>query len=122
MSDERQEPKPEKMEMPPGRAWFGLAAGAIILWALTSTETWERVVSSPSVENLQNAVYKKVLEDELKQLKFLTDNGGSYADLCVHAGLVSAALMQVGDAKQFKEWKPSEEKMCQLAMSGAKRP
>jgi hypothetical protein len=82
---------------------------------------WDKVISSPRTEPFMDAVNRKVLKDALDRLNFLVENGGSYTDLCVHSGLVSAALVQVGDAERFKQFKSMEEAFCNAALSGKQR-
>ena len=59
---------------------------------------------------LQNSVAK----DFEKQYEMSVRNG-SAIDVCVHAGLVSAAYLQAHDESNYKRWKQTESADCARA-------
>ena len=59
-------------------------------------------------------VEKKVAADALEQYR-IAKNSGNKMQACVHAGFVSAALLQAKDEKHYIEWQEVEKAVCQEA-------
>ena len=57
---------------------------------------------------------KQVADDAVKQYEIVKRNGDP-ADICVHAGLVSAAYAQSKDEENYKKWKEIERAECKSA-------
>lgn len=60
-------------------------------------------------------IERQVADDQIQQFKIALHNGGTVMDLCVQAGMVTAALLQAQDAEQYAEWKKIEKKTCSAA-------
>jgi hypothetical protein len=56
----------------------------------------------------------KVADDVVKQYE-ITKRSGTKIDVCVHAGLVSAAYLQAKDEDRYRQWKQIEKADCAAA-------
>jgi hypothetical protein len=56
----------------------------------------------------------KVADDAVKEYEIAKRNG-TRMDVCVHAGLVSAAYLQAKDEEKYREWKTTEKADCAAA-------
>lgn len=59
-------------------------------------------------------IHNKVAEDAVTQYNIAARNG-SAIDVCVQAGLVSAAYLQAQDESAYKTWKGIEQRDCDAA-------
>jgi hypothetical protein len=59
-------------------------------------------------------IEQQVAVDAVKQYRLAKQNGGAI-DLCVHAGMVSAAYLQAKDEANYKSWKKTEKSDCSKA-------
>ena len=59
-------------------------------------------------------IERQVVNDQIEQLKIAVKHG-SPADICVQAGIVTAALLQANDEAGYAEWKKVERKACKAA-------
>jgi hypothetical protein len=59
-------------------------------------------------------IYKKVSADAVDQY-MITKRNGTLIDVCVHAGLVSAAYLQGKDEPNYTIWKATEAADCEAA-------
>jgi hypothetical protein len=59
-------------------------------------------------------INRQVVNDQIEQLK-ITVKHGSPTDICVQAGLLSAALLQAKDETGYAEAKKLEQKACKAA-------
>jgi hypothetical protein len=57
----------------------------------------------------------KVATDAVTQYEMVKRNNGSAVELCVQAGLVSAAYLQAHNEPEFKQWKATERTHCAAA-------
>jgi hypothetical protein len=55
-----------------------------------------------------------VVDDSVAQYDIAKRNG-TRIDACVHAGMVSAAMLQAKDEAGFKKWKATEKADCRRA-------
>lgn len=56
----------------------------------------------------------KVADDAVKEYE-IAKRHGTKMDVCVHAGLVSAAYLQAKDENKYREWKVIEAGDCSAA-------
>jgi hypothetical protein len=63
---------------------------------------------------LMDDIYKQVVNDSIVQYN-MVKRQGSAIDLCVHAGLVSAAYLQAKDEPRYASWKQTERSDCAAA-------
>lgn len=75
----------------------GLIVGAGILWFFAS-----------------GGLEKQVANDFVEQYNIAKRNGTTM-DVCVHAGLVSAAYLQAKDESNYQRWKQTERSDCRSA-------
>lgn len=61
----------------------------------------------PTIEDIN----RQVAEDAVKQYE-MVERHGSAIDLCVQAGLVSAAYLQAKNDEQYRHWKVIEDVRC----------
>ncbi|OAK66912.1 hypothetical protein A3K87_05040 [Variovorax paradoxus] len=59
-------------------------------------------------------IYQQVVDDSIVQYN-MVKRQGSAIDLCVHAGLVSAAYLQAKDEPHYASWKQTERTDCAAA-------
>lgn len=59
-------------------------------------------------------VYEKVVSDQIKQYE-IAKRQGDPMQICVQAGLVSAAYLQAKNEYKYQEWKATEATDCQRA-------
>lgn len=80
---------------------IGVVLGVAVLFSL---------LQGTSMQGIHN----KVAEDAVKQYDMAARNG-SAIDVCVQAGLVSAAYLQAQDESAYKTWKGIEQRDCDAA-------
>lgn len=61
-----------------------------------------------------DGLYTKVINDSIDQYN-ITKRGGNAIEICVQAGMVSAAFLQAKDEAGYKKWKDIEKKDCKKA-------
>lgn len=61
-----------------------------------------------------DSIYKQVAADAVTQYN-MTRQSGTSIDICVHAGLVSAAYLQAMDDTHYQQWKRTEAADCAAA-------
>lgn len=66
------------------------------------------------VENQMADIEKKVAEDSVSQYN-IAKRQGDKIQICVQAGLVSAAYLQAKDEAKYSEWKSIESADCKAA-------
>ena len=69
---------------------------------------------SNSVEKEMDMIYRQVINDSVEQLEIVM-KGGSSIDICVQAGMVSAAFLQAKDEEGYLTAKKFEKKACNAA-------
>jgi hypothetical protein len=74
--------------------------------------TMEQINREAGVEMAR--IERQVVNDQIEQLK-ITVKHGSPMDICVQAGMVTAALLQAKDEAGYAEWKKLERKACKAA-------
>lgn len=67
--------------------------------------------NSPESQKAMNDIHIKVANDAVKELE-LAMKGGDQAEICVRAGIVSAAYNQAHDEKNYLLAKKLEKKAC----------
>ena len=77
--------------------WYGLVGG----------------LQKQAAKNL-NGIYGNVAADAMTQYE-ITKRNGNAIDVCIHAGLVSAAFLQAKDEVNYKKWKEIEGGDCARA-------
>lgn len=65
-------------------------------------------------DNFERDINRKVVKDAADQYEIVKRNG-SKMEACVHAGMVSAALVQAKDEEGLRKWKPIERADCRAA-------
>jgi len=63
---------------------------------------------------LGGGIEQHVADDAVKQYEMAKRNG-TPIDICVHAGLVSAAYLQAKDEENYRRWKQIETGDCDSA-------
>jgi hypothetical protein len=63
---------------------------------------------------LGGGVEQHVADDAVKQYE-IAKRDGAQMDVCVHAGLVSAAYIQAKDEENYRKWKQIENDECARA-------
>ena len=74
-----------------------------------STNKWYQ-----GIEGAMGDIYKQVVADSINQYK-ITQDSGNAIDVCVHAGMVSAAYLQSQDRINYAKWKEREQIDCENA-------
>jgi hypothetical protein len=89
-------------------AWFYLGGGL----GMFTTTMYQ--AQQPAVQDMMADIHRKVTADAVDQYN-ITKRNGTSIDICVHAGLVSAAYLQAKDEGQYKTWKATEAADCRAA-------
>ena len=89
-------------------AWFWFGGGL----GMFTTTVYE--AQKPAAQNMMNDIYKKVATDAVDQYN-ITKRNGTAIDICVHAGMVSAAYLQGKDEANYTIWKATEAADCKAA-------
>lgn len=84
----------------------------LLLVALLGCPSKEEVQKQQ--EDLEKDVNLKIVKDAMDQFQIVS-RGGDKMEICVHAGMVSAALVQAKDQEHYASWKPLERKLCKAA-------
>ena len=71
-------------------------------------------VEKQAAQSMQK-IYNQVATDAVKQYEIAKRNGATPIDICVQAGLVSAAYLQAQDESNYSTWKGIEKSGCALA-------
>lgn len=88
---------------------FGkLVFAGIAAWVWWSVMT---VDAAKDAEKEMQRINQQVVTDAVEQFNIASKHGNA-TDVCVHAGLVKAALMQAKMAKEFAEWNEIEKNAC----------
>src|SRR5262249_27561002 len=101
---------------------IGLAWGVLSHYGAEFSATLDRAQEELGREQgrakdrLRGVVNGRVLQAAVKSLAWVLRNGGSPAEICVRAGLITAALVQARDEARYREWRPLEEEFCKKAM------
>ena len=66
------------------------------------------------IEKEMNSIHRQVINDSIQQLN-IAIKGGDPIDICVYAGLVSAAYLQAKDEEGYIKAKELENKACENA-------
>lgn len=69
---------------------------------------------APLTGGFERSINRKVADDAIEQYE-IAKRSGSKMDACVHAGLVSAAMIQAKDEPGFQKWKAVEKADCRRA-------
>lgn len=84
-----------------------LALASTLLLAACDVEKY-------AAQNMQK-ISNQVATDAVKQYEIANRNGATSIDICVQAGLVSAAFLQAQDESNYKKWKAIENIDCERA-------
>lgn len=68
----------------------------------------------PHVEQQMNDINQKVASDAVEQFNMVKRNGDKM-EICVQAGMVSAAYLQAKDEANYSKWKQEEKVACAAA-------
>ena len=91
-----------------GQVFGYLFLGGILLWFFAGG-AFDKSVQD-SVQKIENQVAK----DSVNQYH-IAKNQGDPMQVCVQAGLVSAAYLQAEDTQNYNKWKAIEKSDCQAA-------
>ncbi|MEI6707626.1 MAG: hypothetical protein WCK96_10885 [Methylococcales bacterium] len=80
---------------------------------LKETSLLEKAESAMADVGMSGA-YTKVINDSIDQYN-ITKRGDNKIEVCVHAGMVSAAFLQAKDEAGYKKWKAIEKNDCKKA-------
>jgi len=89
-------------------AWFWFGGGL----GMFSTTMYQ--AQQPAVQDMMADIHRKVAADAVAQYN-MTKRNGTAIDVCVHAGLVSAAYLQAKDETNYKASKAIESADCKAA-------
>ena len=67
-----------------------------------------------AADDFMGGIHEKVANDAVAQYE-LTKKHGSKMEVCVHAGMVSAAYLQAKNEAKYAEWKAIEKADCKKA-------
>lgn len=56
-------------------------------------------------------IEQRVVDEEITQYRIVVENG-STTEICVHAGMVKAAMLQAHDSSGYYDWGQVESRMC----------
>lgn len=59
-------------------------------------------------------IYSQVATDAVQQYE-IAKRSGTPIDVCIHAGVVSAAFLQAKDEPKYQQWKDAEKSDCRAA-------
>lgn len=101
---------------------FGCAGVAAVYYGLTmltggssGSGPGSSTPDLPSVTGfISGQINDQVTQDAMKQYEIVKRNG-TPIEACVHAGIVSAALVQAHDEEGFRRWKDTEKSDCRKA-------
>ena len=65
-------------------------------------------------EKIDMKINSQVVDDALKEFE-IVKKGGDKIEICVRAGLVSAAYVQAKDEANYLKWKQTEKELCKAA-------
>jgi hypothetical protein len=109
-----------------GGIWFLLREGATATQAVPELRpaiAALNVATQPSLRQrraeVMGGIYQKVVDDSIAQYEIVKRHGTTI-ELCVHAGMVSAAQLQAKDEAAYAKWKEIEKADCIKA--GIARP
>ena len=88
-----------------GSSLVGLILLAGTIWYFWGSG-FERQVSKNA-----DTIYSQVSSDAVQQYE-ITKRNGNKTDICVQAGLVSAAYLQAKDEPNYQKWKQIENSDC----------
>lgn len=71
-------------------------------------------IEKQAAQNMQK-ITNQVATDSVKQYEIAKRNGATPIDICVQAGLVSAAYLQAQDESNYRKWKGIEKFDCESA-------
>lgn len=63
------------------------------------------------VNDQMNTIYDQVLQDSIDQYN-ITKSANNSMDMCVHAGMVKAAMLQAKNDTGYNEWDNIEKEDC----------
>jgi hypothetical protein len=90
-----------------------IIGGFVIVGAVASSMTGAST-SGQSGGSFMSNIEKQVASDSVRQYEIVQRNG-SKMDMCVHAGIVSAAFVQAKDEENYKIWNAKENSDCARA-------
>ena len=94
------------------RNWFLRHPILDVLLVLVSI--WIISDSGSTGTSSMNSLYNSVATDAVKQYEIAARQGDKI-QICVQAGLVSAAYLQAKDETNYQAWKATEKKVCERA-------
>ena len=72
------------------------------------------VATTKGGKSLEGGIYQKVSDDSVDQYNMAV-RAGDKIEICVRAGLVSAAFSQAKNEPEYLKWKAVEKKDCRRA-------
>jgi hypothetical protein len=91
-----------------GQVIGGLLLGGAALWFFAGGGLEQQ--AAKDLQNIEN----QVAEDSVQEYN-IAKNQGDPMQVCVQAGLVSAAYLQANDQKNYNKWKGIEKADCKAA-------
>lgn len=92
----------------------GLAAWYFLGGGLEKHQAAQQQAATAQVADTMRGIYDQVSKDAVEQYG-IAKRQGSPIDICVHAGLVSAAYIQAKDEANYRAWKAKELEDCDRA-------
>ena len=91
-----------------GGAWYLFGGG------FEKHQDAQRQATYDEAAKDMRAIYDQVSKDSVEQYA-ITVRQGTPIDICVHAGMVSAAYLQAKDESNYRKWKAKEAEDCNRA-------
>lgn len=92
------------------KLWFWILIVVIILWFLSLAGSGVEKQTSSTMDN----IYQKVADDAVAQYN-IANRQGDKIQICVQAGLVSAAYLQAQNEESYRNWKDIQKIDCKRA-------
>lgn len=74
----------------------------------------DNALQKKMVNDQMNTIYDQVVQDSIDQYN-ITKSAANHMDMCVHAGMVKAAMLQAKNNTGYNEWDTIEKEDCDRA-------
>jgi len=101
-------PNPQANYLSGGQVLGGLIMGGLAIWWFAGGGFDKKLASD------MNNIYNTVAQDAVAQYN-IAKNQGDPIQICVQAGMVSAAYLQAKDQSNYQRWKATEAADCKRA-------
>lgn len=92
------------------KGWFWIIVAIFIILGLSSIGSNVEKKTSSTMDN----IYQKVADDAVAQYH-IAERQGDKIQICVQAGMVSAAYLQAQNESSYQNWKEIEKIDCRQA-------